>query len=82
MLGGGDSVRSASKWQTLGYASDSNRHPRGEGIGNAVGHNKSNQRVGALLGAVLGHSLGRDIMCRNDSPSSRKYLTVQHCDSL
>ena len=54
----------------------------GGAIGNAVGCNKSNQRVGAVLGAVLGHSLGRDIMFRNDSPSSRKYLTVQHCDSL
>ena len=82
MLGGGDSVRSASKWQTLGYASDSNRHPRGEGIGNAVGHNKSNQRVGAVLGAVLGRSIGRDIMRRNESASSGEYQTVQRCETV
>jgi uncharacterized protein YcfJ len=54
----------------------------GGAIGNAVGHNKSNQRVGAVLGAVLGHSTGRDIMRSNESPSSRKYLTGQRCETV
>ena len=54
----------------------------GGAIGNAVGHNKSNQRVGAVLGAVLGLSIGRDIMRSNESSSSRKYLTVQRCETV
>ncbi|MFB0989031.1 MAG: glycine zipper family protein, partial [Gammaproteobacteria bacterium] len=54
----------------------------GGAIGNAVGHNKSNQLVGAVLGAVLGLSIGRDIMRSNESSSSRKYLTVQRCETV
>ena len=54
----------------------------GGAIGNAVGHNKSNQRVGAVLGAVLEHFIGRDIMHSNDSPSSLKKLTVQRCETV
>ena len=81
MLGGGDSVRSASKWQTLGYTSDSEYHPRGA-TGNALGHNKSKQLVGAVLCAVLGRSIERDIMHSNESSSSRKYLIVQRCETI
>ena len=54
----------------------------GGAIGNAVGHGKSNRRVGAVVGAVLGHSIGRDIMHRNESPSSREYQTVQRCKTV
>ena len=54
----------------------------GGAIGNAVGHNKSNQRVGAVLGAVLEHFIGRDIMRSNDSPSCRKKLTIQRCETV
>ena len=54
----------------------------GGAICNAVGHHKSNQLVGAVLGAVLGLSIGRDIMRSNESSSSRKYLTVQRCETV
>ena len=54
----------------------------GGAIGNAVGHNKSNQRVGAVVGAMLGHSIGRDIMRSNRSVSSRRYETVERCETV
>ena len=54
----------------------------GGAIGNAVGHNKSNQRVGAVVGAVLGHSIGRDIMQRQQGPVVGAVETVERCQTV
>lgn len=54
----------------------------GGAIGNALGHGRSNRKVGAVLGAVLGHSIGRDIIRRNAEPLSRRYETVQRCETV
>ena len=39
----------------------------GAAIGNELGHNKSNQRVGAVAGGILGASIGSDINRRHHS---------------
>jgi len=54
----------------------------GGAIVSALGHNRSNQRVGAILGAMLGHPLGRDIMRIKERPRSCKYLTNQRCETV
>ena len=50
-------------------------------IGNAVGHNKSNQRVGTVVGAVIGASVARDISYSNRSREVR-YETVKRCETV
>lgn len=54
----------------------------GSAIGNTLGHGRSNKQIGAVVGAVLGHSFGRDIMRRNAQPGSRRYETVQRCETV
>ena len=54
----------------------------GGALGNAVGNNKSSRRVGAVLGAVLGNSVGRDIARQSQSSDTRKYQTVERCETV
>lgn len=54
----------------------------GGALGNAVGHDKSNQRVGAVVGAVLGHSIGRDIIARQQGAPVREVELVEVCETL
>lgn len=54
----------------------------GGALGNAVGSNKSSRRVGTVAGAALGASIGRDVGKSGSTPSSTRYQTVQHCETV
>lgn len=55
----------------------------GGALGNAVGHNKSNKRVGTVVGAVLGGSVGSDIGRNNrDRGEVVTYDTVERCETV
>ena len=47
----------------------------GGAIGNALGHNKSNKRVGAVAGALLGGSIAKD----NQRKERSQYNVVTRC---
>jgi len=58
----------------------------GGALGNAVGHNKTNKRVGLAVGALLGGAIGNDIAKKNqhhghDSyrKNERRYTTQEVC---
>lgn len=60
----------------------------GGAIGNELGHNKSNKRVGAVAGAILGGSIANDLKHRspshhshNDRRHTSRYVTEEVCET-
>lgn len=56
----------------------------GGAIGNELGHNKSNKRVGAVAGAILGGSIANDLKHRSPhhhSHNTRRYVTEEVCET-
>lgn len=54
----------------------------GGAVGNAVGRNKSNKRVGTVVGALLGGSIARDMSRGRRDERVAYYDTVERCRTV
>jgi uncharacterized protein YcfJ len=50
----------------------------GAALGNELGHNKSNKRVGAVAGGILGASIGSDIGSRHRAPRECNQYDIEY----